>query len=164
VLEDNMPAPKGHAPYAGCEKGALFGYLGKPQDAYTEEEIRKIGMELLEWFAENPMEIWVKDFCAYRGIKKSTLNWFLKNYPYFSEYYEQAQAIQEGRILKYSLFKKSDWNVGKFILHRTHDEYKDIDASDKNTAIAAAAATAANFISDEIKKRTAINVGNSTGH
>lgn len=128
-----MPAPKGHLPYAGCEKGGLFGYLGKPEDAYTLEDIKKIGDELLRWYAENPMEIWIDEFFAYRGIKVSDKDYFLRRYPVFHEYYNQAKAIQVARLHKYSFWKKGDWNVSKFVLYNNHSGYENIYDNDKKT-------------------------------
>jgi hypothetical protein len=122
-----MAAPKGHLPYAGCEKGALFGYRGKPEDAYTDEQVRKIGEELVTWFTENPMEIWFEDFFTYRGIKKSIIDSFIRRYPVFHEYYATAKEIQEGRLHKYPFWKKADWNVARFVLTNSHDKYKNIE-------------------------------------
>jgi hypothetical protein len=144
-----MPAPKGHPPYAGCEKGAAFGYLGKPQDAYTQEELIKLGKELVEWFGDNPMEVWLQDFFIYRGISKDVVKHLLRTYPSFCEYYQQAKDIQESRLNKYPFWKKADGAHARFMLARHHEGYKDADKDEDVISSKAASA----MISDLIKRK-----------
>ncbi len=144
-----MPAPKGHLPYAGCEKGGLLGYLGKPQDAYTQEELIDLGKEMVMWFIENPMEIWLKDFFIYRGISKRHVECLKERYPIFNQYYEHAKEIQESRLNKYPFWKKADGYQARFILSRHHEGYKDTDKEESSISSKAASA----LISDLIKKK-----------
>lgn len=144
-----MPAPKGHPPYAGCEKGATFGYLGKPQDAYTQEELIKLGKDLVEWFSENPTEIWLQDFFIYRGISKDITKHLVRTYPFFAEYYEHAKSIQESRLQKYPFWKKADGAHARFMLARHHEGYRDTDQEDSTISSKAAS----QLISNLIKKK-----------
>ncbi len=109
-----MPAPKGHDPYTGCDKGGRFGYLGKPQDAYTQEELISLGKELLEWYADNPRKIWLKDFFLYRGIKIKHVEYLLEKYPVFKELYDITKSIQEGRLNEQPFWKKADGPHARF--------------------------------------------------
>lgn len=144
-----MPAPKGHLPYAGCEKGGLLGYLGKPESAYTEEELKKLGEEMVMWFIENPMEVWFKDFFIYRGIGKRHIECLRDRYPVFAEYYDHVKSIQESRLNKYPFWKKADGAHARFMLARGHEGYKDTDKEDSSISSKAASA----LISDLIKKK-----------
>ena len=145
-----MAAPKGHLPYAGCEKGGLLGYLGKPDDAYTDEELIKLGQELVTWFFENPMETVIQDFFTYRGIHKNVVQYLIKKYPVFHNYYRLAKEIQESRMLKFPFWKKADGPHARFILANNHEGYKQIDS---NKALSAESALIVGaFISDRIKE------------
>ena len=144
-----MPAPKGHLPYAGCEKGGTLGYLGKPQDAYTEEDINRLGREMVEWFYENPQEIWFKEYFLYRGISKNIHEHLYKKYPSFRIYYDHAKEIQEVRLNKYPFWKKADGAQARFMLARHHEGYKDSDQDESMIS----SKVAATIISDLIKKK-----------
>lgn len=119
-----MPAPKGHPKYEGCEKGAPYGYLGKPQDAYTEEDLHSLGKELVEYMNE-PKTIWAKGFYNRKGISVDHFNYLLRTYPTFKEYWIQAKAIQEDKIATNSFWKKGDGNFGKFMLARHHEGWQE---------------------------------------
>lgn len=155
-----MPAPKGHEPYTGCEKGGQFGYLGKPQDAYTKEELIELGREMLDWFSDNPKKIWFKDFFLYRGIHVNHINYLKNKYPEFGELYDMAKSIQEGRLNEQPFWKKADGAHARFMLARHHD-YKE-DNKDNVTIIYSKEQR--DFISDNIKNQSKNNVGNSSAH
>ncbi len=144
-----MPAPKGHPPYAGCEKGGLLGYLGKPQDAYTQEELISLGEEMVMWFIENPMEIWFHDFFIYRGIGKRHIECLRDKYPVFAEYYAHAKSIQESRLNKYSFYKKADGNMARFMLARHHEGYKDTDQEESTISSKAASRLISNLLKNK---------------
>lgn len=144
-----MPAPKGHDPYTGCEKGGQFGYLGKPQDAYTQEDILALGRDLLEWYTNNPRKIWFKDFFLYRGIDNNHSSYLKEKYPGFKKFYDLAKEIQEGRLNEQPFWKKADGAHARFMLARHHEGYKDTDKEDSSISSKAASA----LINDLIKKK-----------
>lgn len=115
-----MGAPKGHAPYPGCEKGGKWGFLGKPDDAYTEEELHNLGKELVEWLSEEE-NFWFKSFLMLKGLHKDTLNYLSKKYPFFKNYLDIAKALQEYKLVHNSFWKKADFNTAKFVLLNNHD-------------------------------------------
>ncbi len=123
-----MPSPFGHKKYPGCEKGGQYGYLGKPQDAYTEEDLIQLGKDLIDYMKE-PLSIWAKGFCVRKGIKVNHLNYLIETYPIFKEYYIQAKAIQEEKIVTNSFWKRGDGRFGEFILTQHHEEWKKKDSS-----------------------------------
>ena len=43
-------------------RGGSFGYLGKPQESYTEEDLKCIGEELINWVIDNKDAIYIKEF------------------------------------------------------------------------------------------------------
>jgi len=118
-----MPAPKGHLKYKGCEKGGDFGYLGKPQDAYTEEDLHKLGKDLIDYMKE-PRTFWAKGFCNRKGISVNHFNYLITTYQIFKEYHAQAKSIQEEKIITHSFWKEADGRFGEFILTQTHDDWK----------------------------------------
>jgi hypothetical protein len=144
-----MPAPKGHPPYPGCEKGALHGYLGKPEDAYTEEDIKRLGQEMIDWFYDNPQEMFFKEFFLYRGIKRTVYDHLYRRYPSFREYHEHAKEIQEIRLLKYPFWKKADGAHARFILARHHEGYKDMDQEESSISSKAASRLISNLLKNK---------------
>ena len=150
-----MVDKKGHLPYAGCEKGGLLGHFAKLESAYTEEDLIKLGQEMLDWFFENPMEIWLKDFFIYRGLKKRHVDELKNRYPVFNEYYEHAKELQESRLLKYPFWKKADGAHARFMLARHHEGYKEVDQEQAITV----AKSASQFLNDLIRKKDNNNVG-----
>ncbi len=144
-----MPAPKGHSAYTGCEKGGQFGYLGKPQDAYTQDEVMCLGKEMLEWFAENPQKIWLKDFFIYRGINANHVNYLKEKYSSFRELYDLAKEMQEGRLNEQPFWKKADGAQARFMLARHHEGYRDSDLEESMIS----SKSASDLISNLIKKK-----------
>lgn len=61
-----MPAPKGHPPFAGCEKG------GRPIK-YTKEFIESEAEAFLAWMSKEN-SIWYKDFALERGYLPDQLS------------------------------------------------------------------------------------------
>lgn len=123
-----MPAPKGHLKYKGCEKGGAFGYLGKPQDAYTEEDLHSLGKDLIDYMKE-PRNIWAKGFCNRKGISVDHFKYLINTYQIFKEYHMQAKSIQEEKIINHSFWKEGDGRFGEFILTQCHDDWKKTESN-----------------------------------
>lgn len=103
-----MPAPKGHKPYAGCEKG------GAPQK-YTPAFIEAEADAFIEWM-QKPDSVFFKKFAIQRGYHPNRLTEFAAQNEKFSGVYRQAQAWQENRLVEGGL--KNEFNSGfcKFVM------------------------------------------------
>lgn len=114
-----MPAPKGHKPYPGCEKGGPFGYLGRPEDAYSDEELREIGEGLIKWIKEKG-NIFCKYYFANLNMLWYTVQNLCRRSPMFKAYLDLAKQIQEAKLCTEPYYKKADGNHARFILARHH--------------------------------------------
>lgn len=122
-----MGAPKGHAPYPGSERGGKFGYLGKPEGAFTDEELHELGKGLVEWIAEEG-NIYCKFYFAKKVILWTTVCAIGRRKPWFQEYLDAAKQIQECKLCSepYSKELNKDGAHARFILARHHRaEYAD---------------------------------------
>lgn len=106
-----MPAPKGHAPYPGCETG------GAPK-IYTNEFIENEADAFLKWVKKHN-NIYFKRFAVERGYHPQRLSEWAKENKKFSDAYELAQAWHEIKLVEGAL--TSDLNPGftKFVLTNT---------------------------------------------
>lgn len=107
-----MPAPKGHLPYPGCEKG------GRPR-RYSEEDIEKLADELIDWMKDES-HFWFKDFCLERGINPNLMTKLARENEKFSEAYELVKDMQESRVFKGALMKNFNPTMAKFVLMNCH--------------------------------------------
>ena len=130
-----MPAPKGHAPYAGCEKGGKFGYLGCPENVFTDEELHTLGNGVVQWITEKN-NIWMKFYFQLQGIHWNTVEKLRKRSEMFAEYLDMAKSIQESKLLTEPYLKKADQNMARFILARHHKgEWEDKPEANQNEVI-----------------------------
>lgn len=107
-----MPAPKGHAPYAGSETG------GRPQK-YTKEYLDKLADEFLEWL-KVPDNYWFKSFAVERDLIFSELVENMDRSEKFSEAYRIAKQTQEERIVKGGIKGSFNTQISKFALANCH--------------------------------------------
>lgn len=119
-----MPAPKGHPPYPGCEKGACYGLLGKPDDSWTEEEAIKLGQELIQWFFITRNNIWVKSFFSEeKGMLHESVDLLERRFPSFKKFICRARQLQESRLASMPLDKSKkgiDGYHARWMLARHH--------------------------------------------
>lgn len=107
-----MPAPKGHAPYPGCEKG------GKPK-VHTKEFIDSEADALEEWMKKKD-NIFYQTFCYERGYSKNRLpEWALVN-DKFAVTYAKSRDRQEGMLLHGALTKKYCYNAAALVLSHSY--------------------------------------------
>lgn len=107
-----MPAPKGHAPYPGCEKG------GRPSP-YTTEMIEKFADEFKEWL-KNDKNVWFKDFALDNDFHPDYLyEWANKN-DKFRSVYKLAKERQQSRLINGGLTSGFNSNIVKFTLNVHH--------------------------------------------
>lgn len=116
-----MPAPKGHAPYPGCEKGATFGYLGRGENYFTDLQLKDLGEGLLVWIQEKH-NIWLKYYFNRYGITWNTVQELYKRSEIFRTYLNLAKEMQEGKLTTepYYHLHKADGNHARFMLARHH--------------------------------------------
>lgn len=107
-----MPAPKGHAPYPGCEKG------GTPL-VFTQESIEKYADLFSEWL-QDPEHIWFKDFAIEKRINPDLLSKWAKENEKFNGIYKLAKEIQESRVINGGLRNKLNAGLVKFMLVAKH--------------------------------------------
>lgn len=106
-----MPAPKGHEPYSGCEKG------GRPLK-YDTNFIENEAVELEKW-VEKPNSPWFEDFANQRGYCPEYLSRWAKDNDKFNQAYKRAQAIQKSILVKGGLTNKFNANFTKFVMSNT---------------------------------------------
>lgn len=116
-----MPAPKGHPPYPGCEKGGLFGFLGKGEDYYTDEELSELGKGVIEWI-EQDNNIWIKYYFLKKSMNWQTVMQLMARSPPFRECIARAKCIQESKLLTepYDKTKQKDGYHARWMLARHH--------------------------------------------
>lgn len=105
-----------------AKNGALFGYLGKEDDSWTEDELQKLGVELIEWFFKKRDNIWMQEFFTEeKGILSENVVYLEKKYPKsFGRFVKRGKEIQESRLASMPLAKKIDGNQARFILENKH--------------------------------------------
>ena len=118
-----MPAPKGHPNYNTSKdpnkNGGLFGYLGRGEDYYTDEELLKLGSGLVEWI-QLKENIFCKYYFCTKGILWPMVHKLANRSPMFKSYLETAKEIQESKLVSAPYFKKADGNHARFVLARHH--------------------------------------------
>lgn len=146
-----MPAPKGHSNYNTSkdpmENGGAFGYLGRGEDYYTDQDLKELGEGLLFWIQQR-QNIWLKYYFAPKGILWRTVLRLCDRSPMFKEYIEAAKEIQEAKLCTEPYYRKADGNHARFMLARHHKgEWQDKvdDLEEANSLLTT--------IADEIKKR-----------
>jgi hypothetical protein len=111
-MEEQMPAPKGHPPYPGCETG------GRPVK-FTPEVIDGFADELIAWL-KNPMNIWFKDFCLDKDINPDLMSDWASVSEKFSGAYRLAKQRQESRLVNGGLNELYNGSIVKFVLANAH--------------------------------------------
>lgn len=108
-----MPAPRGHAPYPGCETG------GRPIK-YTKEFIENEATAFLEWMSRAD-SMWYKDFALERGYLPENLTAWAKINDKFSYVYKHSQAWQQSKLVKGGLGGSYNPSFTKFVMSNTCD-------------------------------------------
>lgn len=106
-----MPAPKGHKPYQGCEKG------GRPLK-YTLEFIENEA-EAFEAWMHREESLWYKDFALERGYLPDQLSEWAKTNEKFSRVYKKSKEWQQSKLVKGGLLNKFNAGFTKFVMGNT---------------------------------------------
>lgn len=110
-----MPAPKGHPPYPGSEKG------GRPRK-WTMEAIEAEADAFEEWMTR-PDSIWYEDFCLERGFLPDEIARWAKENEKFGRVYQKAKAWQKGKLVKGGLLNQFNAGFCKFVMSNTCSWY-----------------------------------------
>jgi len=99
------------------EKGQ-FIEGNKSAEKWTEEELIKLGDELLEWMLSSKTHIWFKDFFTFekKMVYRSLVSYLVSISEPFSERIELAKQIQESRLVNGGLTGEILWKASEFIL------------------------------------------------
>jgi hypothetical protein len=154
-----MGAPKGHAPYPGCEKGGALGYLGAPESIYTQELLEELGKGLVEWIQQKG-NIWCNGYFCTKGILKDTVRRLGERNPKFKEYLDTAKQIQEHKLLSEPYYKKADGNHARWMLARHHKgdwEDKPMVIQEKDEENISKSMEAVNFLQSKAKAGEDVN-------
>jgi hypothetical protein len=106
-----MPAPKGHAPYPGCETG------GRPKK-YTKEFIEREADAFRDWM-DDPKSIWYEQFAVKRGYDPNLLTIWAKENEKFSGIYKISQAWQKNKLIIGGLLSNFNSAIVKLVLANT---------------------------------------------
>jgi len=106
-----MPAPKGHPPYPGCEKG------GRPRE-WTHDLIEEMA-DRFEAFMSRPDSIWYEDFCLEQGIDPDLLTKWSKINEKFNGVYVRSKVWQKSKLVKGGLLNDYNSSFTKFVMANT---------------------------------------------
>ena len=106
-----MPAPKGHKPYLGSEKG---GRPIKYTTAFIEAEA-----DAFEAWMRQEDSLWYKDFALERGYLPDQLSEWAKTNEKFSRVYKKSQEWQQSKLVKGGLLNKFNAGFTKFVMGNT---------------------------------------------
>ena len=101
------------------KNGGISGYLGKPQDYYTDDMLMQLGEGLVDWIQQKG-NIYCKYYFAVRGILWPMVHQLGKRSPMFKSYLDTAKSIQESKLVSEPYNKKADGNHARFVLARHH--------------------------------------------
>ena len=108
-----MPAPKGHKPYPGCEKG------GRPPTWNVDAEA-----DAFEEWMTRPDSMWYRDFAMERGYLPDNLSEWAKKNDKFSRVYKKSQEWQLAKLLKGGLLGTYHAGFCKFVMGNTCGWYE----------------------------------------
>jgi len=155
-----MPAPKGHPPYPGSERGAPFGFLAKDENTYTEEEAIELGVQLINWFFITRKNIWANQFWAeVAQLDLKTVQALEERYPRFKKFTTRAKQLQEGRLVAMPLNRDEgiDGYHARWMLARHHKgEWQDqqvVTANDEQKKLLDDTMNMADHLQAQIKKQ-----------
>jgi hypothetical protein len=135
----SMPAPKGHKPYPGSEKG------GRPKK-WTDDLIEKEADAFEQWM-QLPDSIWYEDFALEREFHPDYLSEWAKTNEKFCRVYKKSQAWQKSKLLKGGLLNKYNAGFTKFVMGNTCGWYE-------KTQISGDAANPLEFLLEKVDGRS----------
>ena len=101
------------------QPGNLIGREGGRPPKYTKEFIDGELEAFKEWMSRED-SVYLKNFAVQRGYNSSRLYEFAEEHEGFAETFATAKEWQEGRLIQFGLFRKTDAGLTKFILAAVH--------------------------------------------
>ena len=93
-------------------------YIGKYEHIFnkkwTEDDIKALADEILDWMEKEPKNLWFKDFLIEKRIDGKRLTEFSQKNEYFSYIYSLCKDLQESRMFKLGTSKAT--NPAMFII------------------------------------------------
>ena len=93
-------------------------YIGKYEHLFnkrwTDDEIKALADDLLQWMELKTENLWYKDFCVEKRMGNQRISEFAKKNEYFAWIMDMCKDIQESRMFKLGTSKKT--NPAMFIL------------------------------------------------
>lgn len=120
-----MPAPKGHAPYAGCETG------GRPR-VWTDELIEQEAELLIEWAHKETSIVMGKHYGERGYTRQSSCEWAVRN-KYYAHAKNLALTIVGARREEMALMGAIDHNIVKTSMGLYDHEYRQYQIDLKST-------------------------------
>jgi len=107
-------------------KGNKYALLRDDYPTYTDEEIKALGEELIEW-SKNAEEIHFMGFCLDHQRSYNWLRTLASDNEKFKPYYKTAKAAMAAKMLRLSFYNKNvNAYVGMKYLSRYDDDYKEL--------------------------------------
>ena len=106
---------------------------------YTDEEIKKLADEMLEWINSSGSEgkspnFWINDFAVSKKILPRQILLFCSKNEYFNSIYEICRLVQESKLLKMALYKEVNATPAVFILRSIIGSGENDKPADMETA------------------------------
>ena len=93
-------------------------YIGKYEHLFnkrwTDDEIKALADDLLQWMELKTENLWYKDFCVEKRMGNQRISEFAKKNEYFAWIMDMCKDIQESRMFKLGTSKKT--NPAMFII------------------------------------------------
>ncbi len=127
MTSTNPILQKGHPNYNTSKdpmrNGGAYGFLGKGDNYWTEDDVIELGNGVIEWIKQDN-NIWVRYYFLLRDppVKWDTVRRLCEKFPVFKECVEFARSIQEAKLLSepYDKTKQKDGYHARWMLARHH--------------------------------------------
>jgi hypothetical protein len=106
--------------------------IGRPEK-WTPDKLNVLAEELLSWFA-NPGNLWLKDFATMKGLYWGSLTDFAEKSESFSHALKIAKEMQESKLVKIGLSKRSNVAMAIFALKNVSG-WRDVTETDLRTKV-----------------------------
>lgn len=117
------------------KNGGSFGYLGRGENYYTDQELKDLGEGVVNWIQQDK-NIWCKYYFAMQGMSWQMVQKLCARSEMFKEYLDLAKVLQESKLCTEPYYKEADGNHARFMLARHHKgewEDKAIELNNKVT-------------------------------
>lgn len=101
---------------------------------WTDEDLVKLGDDLVAWFQASEKNIFVKQFAVERGMHSSHLHELAQRSPHLKHCMMRAKEIQEVKLMLFGMTQEGGRNGFLRMVMATHHGYRDrVDSSKEVT-------------------------------